>query len=246
MAGRVVCAWTHFADSTNAGFAQPVYPDGCVDLLWRDDDELVVVGAMTRPMQAALRPGLRLTGVRLAPGQAAGLLGIPLSELRDREVALREIAGRGTFLEPLRQRQAPAGEELLERLQALFARAACEAADPWMRTAVRWLARRPSARLKDLAAHLEVSERQLNRRFAAAAGYGPKLLQRVLRFQSFLNLAAQSAKMDLAGLALEAGYSDQAHMNRDCRELAGRTPLRLLADAHPALGMSDLFNTDLS
>jgi AraC-like DNA-binding protein len=90
----------------------------------------------------------------------------------------------------------------------------------------------PGARVSAL--DLGVSERQLRRRFEDAVGYGPKTLARVLRFQRFLALAAGGG--DLARLALSAGYADQAHLTRECRRLAGRTPVALLASGAPAAG----------
>jgi len=91
----------------------------------------------------------------------------------------------------------------------------------------------PGARVDELGAALGVSDRQLRRRFADAVGYAPKTLARVLRFQRFLALAATGD--DLARLALGAGYSDQAHLTRETRRLAGRTPRELLlAGAGPA------------
>jgi AraC-like DNA-binding protein len=78
---------------------------------------------------------------------------------------------------------------------------------------------------------LGVSERQLRRRFADAVGYGPKRLARVLRFQRFLGLAEHGG--DLARLALDAGYADQAHMTAEVTELAGLSPVRFLKDCTP-------------
>jgi AraC-like DNA-binding protein len=104
----------------------------------------------------------------------------------------------------------------------------------------------PGARVAELGAELGISERQLRRRFADAVGYGPKTLARILRFQRFLALAADEAaqggsgapvasyrwapppRVDLAGLAFAAGYADQAHLTRECRRLAGRTPAELV------------------
>jgi AraC-like DNA-binding protein len=78
---------------------------------------------------------------------------------------------------------------------------------------------------------------------AAAVGYGPKTLQRILRFQRFLTLAQTST--DLARLALEAGYADQAHLTRECSRLAGLPPAALLAaGAGPAGDTSASFKTD--
>ena len=75
-----------------------------------------------------------------------------------------------------------------------------------------------------LADELGLSERQLRRRFHAAAGYGPKTLQRVLRFRRFL----AGPRDDLARAALEAGYADQPHLAREVAKLAGTTPSRLI------------------
>ena len=57
-------------------------------------------------------------------------------------------------------------------------------------------------------------------------GYGPKTLDRVLRFQRFLRRAGEG---DLARTAAELGYADQAHLTRECVRLSGVTPARLAA-----------------
>jgi len=70
--------------------------------------------------------------------------------------------------------------------------------------------------------------RQLRRRFHDAVGYGPKTLQRVLRFQRFVRaLDACGGACDLAASAAEAGYADQAHLTRECVALSGMTPAAL-------------------
>jgi len=84
--------------------------------------------------------------------------------------------------------------------------------------------RDPGARVDALAAEIGLSERQLRRRFHAAVGYGPKTLQRVLRFRRFL----AGPREDLARAALEAGYADQPHLAREVARLAGTTPSRLI------------------
>jgi transcriptional regulator GlxA family with amidase domain len=74
-----------------------------------------------------------------------------------------------------------------------------------------------------VAAALGVSERQLRRRCEEAVGYGPKMLDRVLRLQRFRSLARLTAA-PLVELAATAGYADQAHLSREHRQFAGRTP----------------------
>src|SRR3546814_8539109 len=75
---------------------------------------------------------------------------------------------------------------------------------------------------------LDMSERSLRRRCREAFGYGPKTLDRVLRFQRFLALARAPGERRLAGLAQDAGYADQAHITREGRRLSGLSPLTVL------------------
>jgi transcriptional regulator GlxA family with amidase domain len=101
----------------------------------------------------------------------------------------------------------------------------------------------PLVRAAATGANPNLGARQLRRRFADAVGYGPKTLQRILRFQRFLALA-RGSDHDLARLALEAGYADQAHLTRECTRLAGLAPAALLASgAGPAGERSVSFKT---
>jgi AraC-like DNA-binding protein len=50
----------------------------------------------------------------------------------------------------------------------------------------------------------------------------------VLRFRSFLGrLDAADSDADLAGLAADCGFADQAHLTRECSRLAGVSPAAL-------------------
>jgi AraC-like DNA-binding protein len=53
-------------------------------------------------------------------------------------------------------------------------------------------------------------------------------LQRVLRFRRFVSrIDARPEVLDLAALAAETGYADQAHLTRECARLSGLTPAAL-------------------
>ena len=84
-----------------------------------------------------------------------------------------------------------------------------------------------------LAAQTGWSERHLRSRFRAETGLAPKEAGRVVRFDQARRLlrrrAAAGQPLDLAGLAVSAGYFDQAHMDRDFRLLAGCPPTVWLA-----------------
>ena len=90
--------------------------------------------------------------------------------------------------------------------------------------------RHDSTSVEALADYVNVSERQLLRFFQATVGYGPKTLDRVFRFQRFRRLAASLPNASLADLAAMTGYSDQAHLTRECQRLGGATPVRIVQD----------------
>jgi AraC-like DNA-binding protein len=242
LADRVLCVWSQVIGPGETDRRHRVLPDGCADLVWIGEAPAVVAGPATGPVIVPLAPRTVVVGVRLRPG-AAALLGPPVGILSDRDTPLADIWGRVPLAGGI------AGQGSIEaRLAAVEAALATRLADagPPDRSivaATRWLARHPAGRIEDLAGFLDTGPRRLHRRFVAAIGYGPKTLQRVLRLQRALALAARSRHASLAALAAEAGYADQAHMSREVRGLTGQSPGVLMRGAQSTLALSDLFKT---
>jgi hypothetical protein len=63
----VACLWEHEPGEVHS---QRVVPDGCVDLIWLAERELVIAGADTGPRVVALPAGTRSSGIRLRHGAA--------------------------------------------------------------------------------------------------------------------------------------------------------------------------------
>ena len=80
------------------------------------------------------------------------------------------------------------------------------------------------ATVREVVGETGYSHRRFIELFRRAVGLSPKLYCRVLRFQSALNHLAERSPGSLADLALAAGYSDQAHFNREFREFTGMPP----------------------
>lgn len=230
LADLVICTWERTVPGSHASASQRVVPDGCVDLVWRGA-KLQVAGPDTTAYMSPLEPGATIVGLRFRPGVAGTALGLPASELRDTRVGLDAIWGRpGSELEE-RLGCAGAGHERRRLLESAIAsrRTSVDLPDPLVLAAGRRLGL-PGSRVGSISRALGMSERQLLRRFKAAVGYGPKTLDRVLRFQRFLASARAVRRGDenLAGIAAELGYADQAHLTRECVELAGLTPRQLI------------------
>ena len=228
--GQVACLWTSVVPVEGAGRGL-VLPDACSDLIWEQGVGAYVAGPDTGPVATETRPGTVLVGVRFRPAAGGQVLGLPLSELRDQRVPLADLRPRAALGLPAAQAPATAAAVLLDLTGVLIADSA---RDPAISEAASLL-RDPAARTEDIAERVGLSERQFRRRSHAAIGYGPKTLQRILRFQRFVRLIDAAAELpDLASLAALTGYADQPHLTRECRALSGSTPTELHRLRRPA------------
>jgi AraC-like DNA-binding protein len=244
LARQLVCLWTQRIGDGASPYVHRVLPDACADAVWIDEAAPVVAGPATRTVMLSLPPGTLIVGARFRPGWAPSFLGLPADEICDRELPLREFwrADAERLWQQVADERTTA-RKLVTIEAALLDRAAeARHADRLAVRAVAWLASNPGGRVHALARDLELSDRQLQRRLAAATGYGPKTLQRVLRLQRLLALAP-ARRGGLAQLAAEAGYADQPHMTREMRALTGLSPAALLLARGSTLALSDLFKT---
>lgn len=232
LASRVVCVWQDPARERR----HPVLPDACIDLVW-DGEMLLVAGPDTRA--APLGDQRSYVGVRFRPGAAPAFLRTGADALLDARVRLVDLWGGPAaeletrlFDDPTR-----AGEVLEAALLQRLARVA--EPDPLIGALLRELTCGRLSDLEDgslgLADSLYVSERTLRRRCTTAFGYGPKTLERILRFRRALRL--MRSRHPLADTARLAGYADQAHLTNESQRLAGLTPGALAA--RPNLAISN-------
>jgi AraC-like DNA-binding protein len=224
---EIHCLWVSVASPSEA---EPVavLPDGCTDLVWQSGVGAFVAGPDTGPAPAARPPGTVFVGARFRPGAGGAALGVPLSELLDQRVDAADLPAVAAARLP--GSLAPA--EAMRRVATIAASLVTERPpDLLVLEAVRRLGA-TGPRADQVAASLDVSERQLRRRCQAAIGYGPATLARILRFRRFLSRVDAGPAGDLAGAAAEAGYADQAHLSRESTRLAGLTPAALARARH--------------
>src|SRR5215470_996152 len=211
-----------------------VLPDACVDLIWEQGKGTYVAGPDTGPAPVISPPGTIIAGVRFAPGAGGPALRMPMSALLDQRVDVGDL-GCGPAKGLARLLPGSLDPELALRMLTEVAGALTDdgPADPLAAEAARLLGRAP-VQADTVADHLGVSERQLRRRCQASVGYGPATLRRILRFRRFVSWADAgrgrlAGSGDLAQVAAELGYADQAHLTRECVRLAGVTPAALVA-----------------
>jgi AraC-like DNA-binding protein len=199
-----------------------ILPDGCLDLIW-DGHRLFVAGPDSTARWHHSAGGASYVGLRFSGGTGPALLGLPADEVLDSSPdladvwpsrAARSLADR-VAADPVPEMEAWAVRRAATRdVNPIGARVLSMA---WGQT--------PVAAMAD---QLGLSTRHLHRRCLPVFGYGPRRLARVLRLGRALDEARRG--LPLARVAVDSGYVDQAHLNREVRALAGTTPTVLLRE----------------
>jgi AraC-like DNA-binding protein len=145
--------------------------------------------------------------------------------VRDPRLARRLAQALGDVQHVFAPRRSPTDGDLHAFIAGLIAEA--RTGEPPQRP--DWLEEARAAVLDEvapvaaIAARFRVSREHFARLFAAASGRSPAEARRAAATARAVALIREG-EMPLAELALEAGFFDQAHMNRAVREQTGATP----------------------
>jgi AraC-like DNA-binding protein len=199
----------------------------CLNLV-ADGEHVEVHGVqMDRAHYRVKRSGSRIV-TNFLPGGFAPFVDLPVSSLNDRKVPLTSVFGPAA---------ATAARELaeLQRDESTYlARLEAFLLDREPRTSVRFemvrladqamLAATPGTTVNTVADDLGVTVRTLQRAFQDFVGVAPKWVLRRYRMHHAAQRLAEGAYVDIASLAADLGYADQAHFARDFRGQTGWSP----------------------
>ncbi len=190
----------------------------------------LLAATLTRTVVVAASGDIDVVGVRFQPGRAYPFLSAAPSEVVDTvapalDVVARELASLPARLEPA------STETLFATIEdALCTRLSRVGSDPRFDRIAMAVVADDAPGVSRLAGKFGLSLRQLERLFKSRAGVSAKVLQRVVRFHRVATRLLEGSP-DLATLALDAGFFDQAHMSHEFRALADVSPSRYPAQA---------------
>ncbi|MEO1592155.1 MAG: AraC family transcriptional regulator [Cyanobacteria bacterium J06632_22] len=197
-----------------------VIPDGCIDWVCElsvTGCQWFVYGTTTVAMPQPLQPDAAYFGIRFKPGKAHGLINTPVAALTDTFQPIDspwECGHRYPWPSLIKK-----ANDFVETL-------------PFQNNTVTETVDGAVALLKQhggqlsiahLAQALAISERQLSRLFTQTVGVSPKRFGRITRFQQVCQ-QLQQPHANMADLAIATGYTDQAHLCKDFKQLMGCTP----------------------
>jgi AraC-like DNA-binding protein len=158
------------------------------------------------------------------------LFPLPMSDLTNRDYDSRSVLGK-----PIADLEERLGDcrSFQERVNVSDSFLACRIPGTLKRDRASFATRLIASsdgrvRIPELASSLGISQRQLEREFAARFGVSPKLYARLVRFQAALDRKARSDAKSWTEVAHELGYHDQMHLIHDFEEFSAGTPTEML------------------
>jgi AraC-like DNA-binding protein len=192
-----------------------------------------VVGPHAKPLLVEKETSdCDMVGVRLRPGAAQWVLGVPAGELRGSLVDLDLLWG--SAVETLRDRlyaaPPPVRLQILERfVAARLIRTGYSTEAARARDLCAAVAGGPRTTVGAISAAFGLSHRRVIATFDHHIGLKPKTFQRVERLWRVLHHVHTEKGASWARIAHACGYFDQAHLINDFRTQAGITPGRYAA-----------------
>jgi AraC-like DNA-binding protein len=202
------------------------------DAVGRSFPHAVVGGARASVYLCDASAPVASVGAVLRPGASEALFGVAADELAERHTPLSDLWGAAASREVNdRLLAAPNLAQQLARFEALlFARVRrVRGLHPALARALERF--RVTSDVGAVVSESGLSHRHFVALFRRAVGLSPKLHCRVQRFAAVVDRLAASpgAWPSLADLSLDHGYSDQSHLTREFRALAGLSPGRFRA-----------------
>ncbi|WP_307874962.1 helix-turn-helix domain-containing protein [Frankia nepalensis] len=189
--------------------------------------EALVTGVVTKRFDVLLRGEGRVFGVKFRPGGFGAFTGQDAATYTDRAVRLTEAIPDGAAA--IRAAILGADDDA-ERISLMdeFLLARRPAPDPsyerLLEIVADLLADRELTSVQAVCDRYRVGPRTLQRMFRRYVGVGPKWVLQRFRLHDAQLMLDSGEVDDLADLAARLGWFDQAHFNRDFRDVVGVPP----------------------
>ncbi|WP_420629373.1 helix-turn-helix domain-containing protein [Candidatus Leptofilum sp.] len=189
--------------------------------------ETVLSGPVTQQKQYPFVEGAAYFGIEFVPNAGSVFNDFLLKELQDSSFNVHQVLGIDLMTLAHQLHESKGWMEQRHLLEAAVCRnypVNGRFQNPNVLLAMEMAnSRYGNIAIRELAAYVGVSQRQLERLFLRHTGLSPKTFCTTLRIQHVLNLLRCKQQVSLAHLALRCGYSDQAHLANEFRQVMGTT-----------------------
>jgi AraC-like DNA-binding protein len=245
----IKCFWYNSREVGELPSGFEVMPDGYAEIIFHfggalsisHDDALqplpspFMMGLLNQPAIFYTKNRLEIIGVRCFPWTVFDLLGLPSGK--------RSVH---KFEHPIAQLQSSLNEsinankidEALAEVKQYFLNARSQVAMDSMlfKAGVAMRKANGAMPVSQVAAAAHATVRTLERKFKESSGYTVKDVSGLIRFEQARNHLWLHPNANLAGLAQELGYTDQAHLSKEFKRYSGTTPAAFARNAKAVRG----------
>lgn len=236
--------WYNARDFGDRESTFEVMPDGYTEIIFYFGDTLSIydngvfqplpspfmMGLLNHPAIFSTVNRLQLICIRCFPWTVFDLLGLPSG--KDGVRILEHPIAR---LQPTLSDLIKAGQpdEALAHIRQYFvdARSHVPADKMLFKAGVAMSEANGTLPVSQVAAAAHATVRTLERKFKESSGHTVKDVSGLMRFERARNHLWRQPTTNLAGLASELGYTDQAHLTREFKRYSGSTPAAFARNA---------------
>ncbi len=182
-----------------------------------------MIGLLNQPVLFYTQNRLEIIGIRCFPWTVFDLLGLPSSKdgvrIFEHPIAQLQFALNNLI-------QAGRIDEALAQVKQYFmdTRSGIATSSMLFKAGIAMSKANGTMPVSQIAAAAHATVRTLERKFKQSSGFTVKDVSGLMRFEQVRNQLWIYPDANLAGLAYELGYTDQAHLSRDFKRYSGTTP----------------------
>lgn len=233
----IKCFWHNVRNAGEAGSDFEVQPDGYVEIIFyfgnltniapggeqRCLPSPFIMGLLNLPAMFCAKNRLDIIGIRCYPWTVFDLLGLPSGK-----------SGVQTFEHPIALLQSQLSNRIengnIQEALAVLTNYLLDARQHVAPNSMLFKAGIAMSRAKGTLPVSQVAEaahatvRTLERKFKQSSGHTVKDVSGLMRFEQVRNHLWHNPNYNLASLAHQLGYADQAHLSKEFKRYSGTTP----------------------
>lgn len=228
------------ADETKESLL-PFFADGCPGIMFQQTTSgafrypkkkelstFFMYGQTLHPIEISIKGVYRLIVFQLYPFAAKALFNINPKELKDDCYDLNLLQGNDINETVKKISQAAATKKRIELIAAFIAKLVQQTTthqEQKVQLAINLVTESKGLiSVKELTQKLHITERTLQRQFAAYVGISPKQFAKIVQFQASIDQLGDEVCSRLTEIVYENGYADQSHFIRSFKKFTGKKP----------------------
>jgi len=236
--------WVLEADKSDGVVTERVVPNGAVELMfhYKNPFKCLTSNKLEHKQSQSFISGLSNTysdvstqgesgmiAVSFYPHGACNFFHFPMSEAENRDISLDNLIGRKAEIIGQQLYEAPSLSERIKIIESFLLKQFSEVRAEDLKIVCKAVSlinqNRGQLQSANLSGLLAITSKSLERKFISLVGKSPKQFSKIVRFQSIIDTVSKGHCENFTQIALEYGYYDQAHFNKDFKSFSGLTPL---------------------